>query len=119
MVQVPKINLSLANLDISETKRRYSNLYIPSDFIYSDNKWMSAFPFDKPFSIQKPCSFHIMKDVNSIDESVNECVLDPPDVDYAWSAKVMLLMSKLIFLLFILLMVNYFNYFSSSNTRAL
>lgn len=91
MVQIPKVSLSLANIDVMEVKKRYPNLYIPSDFTQSENAWMSAFPFNKPFSMQKPCSFHIMKDVSPIDETVAQCVLDPPDADYSWSAKVMLL----------------------------
>lgn len=91
MVQIPKICLSLSNLDVFEVKRRYPNLYTPSDFTSHENKWMNVFPMHKPFSIQKPCTFHIMKDVNPVDESIAECVLDPSDADYTWSAKVMLL----------------------------
>lgn len=94
MVQIPKICLSLSTLDVFEVKRRYPNLYIPSDFTFHENKWMNVFPMHKPFSIQKPCSFHIMKDVNPVDETIAECVLDPSDADYTWSAKVMLLSSK-------------------------
>lgn len=97
MVQIPKISLSLANIDIFEIKRRYQSLYIPSDFVSSDNKWITGFPFHKPFSIQKPCSFHIMRDVNPIDESVADCSIDPSDADYSWSAKVMLLSGKIIY----------------------
>ncbi|KAL7021308.1 hypothetical protein ACKWTF_011834 [Chironomus riparius] len=91
MVQIPKICLALSNLDVFEVKRRYPNLYIPSDFTSHENKWMNVFPMHKPFSIQKPCSFHIMKDVTPVDETIAECVLDPSDADYSWSAKVMLL----------------------------
>lgn len=94
MVQIPKISLALANIDILEIKKRYPNIYIPSDFSSSNNDWLNAFPFHKPFSIQKPCSFHIMKDVNPVDETVAQCVLDPPDADYTFSAKVMLLSSE-------------------------
>ncbi|KAG5671840.1 hypothetical protein PVAND_002014 [Polypedilum vanderplanki] len=87
MVQIPKVSLSLANIDVMEAKKRYQNLYIPSDFTSSENSWMNAFPLNKPFSLQKPCSFHIMKDVNPIDETVAQCILDPADADYTWSAK--------------------------------
>lgn len=69
-------------------RRRYANLYIPSDFFNTQIKWMDAFPPNIPFSIQKPCSFHIMhKDVEPIYE--NDAVLDPPDADYLYSAKVL------------------------------
>lgn len=77
-----------------EARRRYQNLYIPSDFVVSDNKWNEVFPMHKPLSLERPCSFQIMKDVNSIDESVEKTVLDPSDADYTWSAKVMLMSSE-------------------------
>lgn len=91
MVQMPKISLSVLDIDVLEARKRYSNLYVPSDFLLSENKWISAFQPQKPFTLNRPCTFHIMKDVNSIDESVEKTVLDPPDADYSYSAKVMLM----------------------------
>lgn len=89
MVQVPKINLDLECGDVLELKRRYKNMYIPSDFFYTNIKWVESFPADKPFAISKPCSFHIMnKDVGSVTENP---VLDVTDSDYLFSAKVMLM----------------------------
>jgi BURAN domain/DBC1 len=76
--------------DIVEIKKRYQNLYVPSDFFSSGVKWVEAFPANAPFSINKTCSFHIMsKEVAPI-EPIN-AVLDPPDADYLYSAKVMLM----------------------------
>lgn len=90
MVQIPKISLTQNNADIVEIKKRYQNLYIPSDFFKTEVKWIEAFPPNAPFSIKKPCSFHVMhKDVSMLDE--NDAVLDPPDADYLYSAKVMLM----------------------------
>lgn len=67
-------------------KKRYMNLYIPSDFINTQIKWMKAFKPTAPFSINKTCSFHVMsKDVLSPED--NDAVLDPPDADYTYSAK--------------------------------
>lgn len=71
-------------------KKRYQNLYIPSDFFHSRVKWTEAFPANVPFSINKTCTFHVMnKEVAS--PELNEAVLDPPDADYLYSAKVMLM----------------------------
>jgi BURAN domain/DBC1 len=71
-------------------KKRYQNLYIPSDFFQSHVKWTEAFEPHVPFSINKKCTFHVMnKDVAS--PETNEAVLDPPDADYLYSAKVMLM----------------------------
>jgi hypothetical protein len=90
MVQIPKIALDLSEADVLEIRRRYSNLYIPSDFFYTHFRWVDAFPPDKPFTMNKPCVFHIMnKEVDPVVE--NDAVLEPPDADYLFSAKVMLM----------------------------
>jgi hypothetical protein len=90
MVQIPKISLTLPNADIVEVKKRYQNLYVPSDFFGSGVKWVEAFPANAPFSIKKTCSFHIMsKEVEPLEAF--DSVSDPPDADYLYSAKVMLM----------------------------
>ncbi|KAL1492187.1 hypothetical protein ABEB36_012671 [Hypothenemus hampei] len=90
MVQIPKINLNLTEADLLEVKKRYPNLYIPSDFFITNIRWVDTFPADKPYALNRPCSFHIMyKELESIAE--NEAILEPPDADYKFSAKVMLM----------------------------
>ncbi|KAJ3646146.1 hypothetical protein Zmor_023748, partial [Zophobas morio] len=90
MVQIPKIALNLSEADVLEIRRRYTNLYIPSDFFYTHFRWVDAFPPDKPFTMNKPSFFHIMnKEVDPVVE--NDAILEPPDADYLFSAKVMLM----------------------------
>ncbi|XP_066156460.1 cell division cycle and apoptosis regulator protein 1-like isoform X1 [Euwallacea fornicatus] len=90
MVQIPKINLSLSQADLLEVKKRYQNLYIPSDFFNTYIRWVDAFPADKPYALNRPCSFHIMyKELDQVTE--NDAVLEPADSDYKFSAKVMLM----------------------------
>lgn len=90
MVQIPKISLTIPIADIVEIKKRYQNLYVPSDFFSSGVKWTEAFPANAPFSISKTCTFHVMnKEVAPL--SAIDAVLDPPDADYLYSAKVMLM----------------------------
>lgn len=73
--------------DVLEVRRRYSNLYIPSDFFFTHFRWVDAFPPDKQFTLNKPCQFHIMsKEIDPVIE--NDAVLEPPDADYIFSAKV-------------------------------
>lgn len=73
--------------DVLEVRRRYNNLYIPSDFFYTSIRWVDAFPPDKPFTLNKPCSFHIMsKEIDAATD--NNAILEPPDADYIFSAKV-------------------------------
>ncbi|XP_055716251.1 cell division cycle and apoptosis regulator protein 1-like isoform X2 [Phlebotomus papatasi] len=90
MVQVPKVSLTVKDADVLVLKRRYNNLYIPSDFFHTNVKWPDAFPPNVPFSIHKPCSFHIMrKDVEPV--ICGELPPEPADADYLFSAKVMLM----------------------------
>nr|CAH7723590.1 unnamed protein product [Callosobruchus chinensis] len=90
MVQIPKIALDLPNADVLELRRRYTNLYVPSDFFFTNIKWVDSFPPDKPFALNKSCSFHVMsKDIEPVTE--NTAVLEPADADYTFSAKVMLM----------------------------
>lgn len=73
--------------DVLEVRRRYTNLYIPSDFFFTHFRWVDAFPPDKQFTLNKPCQFHIMnKEVDPVNE--NNAVLEPADADYVFSAKV-------------------------------
>lgn len=72
-----------------EIRRRYTNLYVPSDFFSTQFRWIDAFPPNNPFTLNKPCQFHIMsKEIDPISE--NDAVLEPPDADYLFSAKVSL-----------------------------
>lgn len=72
-----------------ELRRRYTNMYVPSDFFFTEIRWPVSFPPNATFSIQKPCAFHIMhRSVESLHEPPAEAVLEPADADYLFSAKV-------------------------------
>ncbi|XP_034148520.1 cell division cycle and apoptosis regulator protein 1 isoform X12 [Esox lucius] len=81
---------SRSNCDMMELRRRYQSLYIPSDFFDAVFTWVDAFPLQRPFQFGNYCNFHIMhKEVDSLVK--NTAVLDPPDANHTYSAKVMLL----------------------------
>lgn len=77
-------------------------MYIPSDFFFAKLNWSEIFTPENAFSLQRPCQFHIMhkmiqspllstidKDTSQLSDS--DASIDPPDANYAYSAKVMLL----------------------------
>lgn len=90
--------------DVLELRRRYMNLYVPSDFFFTEIRWPVSFPPNATFSIQRPCAFHVAH--RSVEapprrmlvadgetggdavEEEDEPVLDAPDADYLYSAKV-------------------------------
>ncbi|XP_062319317.1 cell division cycle and apoptosis regulator protein 1 isoform X2 [Osmerus eperlanus] len=89
-VQFSKFSLDGCNCDMMELRRRYQSLYIPSDFFDAVFTWVDAFPLARPFQFGNYCNFHIMhKEVDSLVK--NTAVLDPPDANHTYSAKVMLL----------------------------
>lgn len=93
MVQIPKVALAMVRADVQELKQRYQNLYIPSDFFQTEILWPETFTPDKPFVLRQPCSFHLMyKDIVPPPELANdESLLEPPDADHSFSARVMLM----------------------------
>lgn len=93
MVQIPKVNLKLTEADIWDLKQRYQNLYVPSDFFHTSIRWTEMFTADNPFVLRQPCAFQIMhKEIVPPPEMAQEeSLLDPPDADYSFSARVMLM----------------------------
>ncbi|CAK1598726.1 unnamed protein product [Parnassius mnemosyne] len=90
VVRVPRMPLDIQKIDVPGLSQRYTNLYIPSDFFNAHVKWGETFPPQAPFSLNNPCSYHIMnKEIEN--PNPNNAVLEPPDVDYRFSAKVMLI----------------------------
>ncbi|KAG8552214.1 hypothetical protein GDO81_004440 [Engystomops pustulosus] len=91
-VQFSKFSLDCSGCDMMELRRRYQNLYIPSDFFDAQFTWVDAFPISRPFQLGSYSNFYVMhKEVDPLEK--NTAILDPPDVDHTYSAKVMLLAS--------------------------
>ena len=77
-------------LGVVELRRRYSHLYVPSDFMSSACSWVGSLPPHRPLPLDRPVSFHIF-DKETDPPVENTAVYEPSDADYAFSAKVMLL----------------------------
>ncbi|XP_068113776.1 cell division cycle and apoptosis regulator protein 1 isoform X2 [Hyperolius riggenbachi] len=91
-IQFSKFSLDCPGCDMMELRRRYQNLYIPSDFFDAQFTWVEAFPSSRPFQLGSYSNFYVMnKEVSPLEK--NTAILDPPDVDHTYSAKVMLLAS--------------------------
>nr|XP_034993691.1 cell division cycle and apoptosis regulator protein 1 isoform X2 [Zootoca vivipara] len=91
-VQFSKFSLDCLSCDMMELRRRYQNLYIPSDFFDAQFTWVDAFPMSRPFQLGNYCNFYVMhREVDPLDK--NTSILDPPDADHLYSAKVMLMAS--------------------------
>ena len=87
------MSLKFPHSNVMDLKKRYSNLYIPSDFFNANHVWNEAYPIHQPFELEYGTSFHVFnKDVvESPVPASSKWQLDAPDADYTWVAKVMLL----------------------------
>ncbi|VDN01647.1 unnamed protein product [Thelazia callipaeda] len=76
---------------VMQLRKRYPSLYIPSDFSDASIEWPKRTPIENPLSISAtPITFHILhKDVDYPGEKLP--VLNPPDLDNRFSAKVVLM----------------------------
>lgn len=92
-VSVPKVSLTFPASNVMELRKRYSSLYVPSDFFSANHVWNEAFPMKSPFSIQFPSQFHVFNKEYVDPLVVNKFQYDPADADYTYVAKVMLLAS--------------------------
>ncbi|XP_063619389.1 cell division cycle and apoptosis regulator protein 1-like [Cydia splendana] len=90
VVRVPRMPLDIEKLDVPALSQRYTNMYVPSDFFNAHVKWGETFPPQSPLSLNNPCQYYIMN--KDIDNPLgNDAILEPPDADYRFSAKVMLI----------------------------
>ncbi|XP_037805518.1 cell division cycle and apoptosis regulator protein 1-like isoform X2 [Lucilia sericata] len=90
-VQIPKFLLTIKTADVQDLRQRYTNLYIPSDYFHANVKWSETFTPDNPFSLRRPCQFHIMHEIVEPPTQPNPDLLEPADANYLYSAKVMLM----------------------------
>ena len=59
-VSVPKhALLSFPDCSVVDLKKRYLNMYVPSDFFLVDHAWMKAFPAERAFKVHSPSAFHV------------------------------------------------------------
>lgn len=68
-------------------RSKYANMYIPSDFFNANSPWVDNLPLNRPFVLGQQCKFHVMhKEVSPL--TAETAVLDPPDADHKYCAKV-------------------------------
>lgn len=68
-------------------RSKYVNMYIPSDFFNSNSPWVDNLPLNRPFGLGQSSKFHVMhKEVSPL--TPETAVLDPPDADHKFCAKV-------------------------------
>ncbi|CAM4740247.1 unnamed protein product [Rotaria magnacalcarata] len=88
---LPKASLDSAELNVTQIRSRYTRLHIPSDFYHASYAWHQSIPLDHPLKFITPCSFHIFnKNVPRLFDD-NVSIIDPPDADYTWNVRVMLM----------------------------
>ena len=90
-VSVPKVSLNFPESGVFDLKKRYTNMYIPSDYFMADHSWMKSFPVHDGFKIQYASTFHVFNKDQVESPILTDAVFDPADADHSFSAKVMLM----------------------------
>lgn len=93
--KIPNAAIDKKEVNASSLKKRFSKLYVPSDFFHCDLHWQDCFPMQEPFKLGEKSKFHIVQKeaepLEKLDDETTRKNLDPEDADYTYSAKVMLL----------------------------
>jgi len=70
-------------------------MYIPSDFIQSHFAWVKNFPLHRPLNLDHSIGYHILHKevqrsgiIDDLNGPSSELLLDQPDCDYRFCAKV-------------------------------
>ena len=61
---MPKVSLNFPESGVFDLKKRYNNMYVPSDFFMADHSWMKSFPVHDGFKIQYASTFHVFNKVH-------------------------------------------------------
>ncbi|EFO26987.2 hypothetical protein LOAG_01502 [Loa loa] len=76
---------------VMQLRKRYPLLYIPSDFSDVSIEWPKTTPIENPISVSTaPITYHVLhRDIDCPSENLQ--ALNPPDADYRFSVKVVLM----------------------------
>ena len=88
---MPKVSLNFPESGVFDLKKRYNNMYVPSDFFMADHSWMKSFPVHDGFKIQYASTFHVFNKDQVESPLLSDAIFDPTDADHSFSAKVMLM----------------------------
>ncbi|CAG7720935.1 unnamed protein product [Allacma fusca] len=102
--ELPRTALDVIDVSVMELKRRYRNLYIPSDFILARCCWQETFPLHHPMELSPACPIHIFRrhtekielaevsfKLKSKEYDSTPVMLNPPDENESLKVKVVLL----------------------------
>ena len=95
------------DVGVCELKRRFRNLYIPSDFIMAKCVWQETFPLHKSLDLSHSCPVHIFRrhtekmDLKEVcskpkfrDSHAIPSILNPPDESDTLKVKVSFVLFK-------------------------
>ena len=79
-------------LSVMDIRRRYNNLYVPSDFFSARLCWAEVLPLHRPLKLgSRACSFHVRRrnvnDLPPVHDNSETCST-PSDASHLYSAKV-------------------------------
>ncbi|VDP95001.1 unnamed protein product [Trichobilharzia regenti] len=90
-VKIPKSLFNISSASLPDLRHRYPRLNISADFYECTSSWVDSFPMHNPFKLGSGTDYHVFhRDVDSPTQP-DSTLLNPPDADYSYSARVMLM----------------------------
>ncbi|CAH8639675.1 unnamed protein product [Heterobilharzia americana] len=90
-VKIPKSLFNVSSSSLPDLRHRYPRLNISADFYECTSSWVDSFPMHKPFELGSGTDYHVFhRDVDPPTQP-DSALLVPPDADYSYSARVMLM----------------------------
>ncbi|TGZ59058.1 hypothetical protein CRM22_009289 [Opisthorchis felineus] len=90
-VKIPKALFNIKTRGFSELRHNYPRLNVATDFYECESTWCDSFPMHSPFKLGNATDYHVFH--RDVDPPVpaDTSLLNPPDADYSYSARVMLM----------------------------
>ncbi|CAI2738420.1 unnamed protein product [Dicrocoelium dendriticum] len=90
-VKMPKLLFNIQTRGATEIRQNYPRLNVAPDFYECDSTWCESFPMHSPFKLGNATDYHVFhRDVDS-PSPADSSLLNPPDADYSYSSRVMLM----------------------------
>ncbi|CAH8610136.1 unnamed protein product [Schistosoma intercalatum] len=90
-VKIPKGLFNVSSSSLPDLRHRYPHLNISGDFYECTSLWVESFPMHEPFQLGSGTDYHVFhRDVDP-PTPLDSALLNPPDADYSYSARVMLM----------------------------
>ncbi|CAL8100479.1 unnamed protein product [Calicophoron daubneyi] len=90
-VKIPRSLFNVKTKCLTELRHNYPRLNVASDFYECVSTWCESYPMHHPFKLGNATDYHVFHRDVEPPTPADTSLLNPPDADYSYSARVMLM----------------------------